>query len=100
MPLLAVQLVKRPVSRELSIRITLRSDRQPNRSSVGYVDADDTQLAKKVALTAGALAEHQCTLLADNHNADQIARTAVRMLMELREKGERANQNLVRRTED
>ena len=92
-----VELVRRPVTREIQVRVSLSSAMRPNLWSQLYCDPDAANLEHKVSVMAGALAEHQCLEYGDRHDPASIAKQARRMLLELKEKGRRADEKVRRR---
>lgn len=96
MPKMAVQLVRRAPTGEVCVRIQLWSEKKPAIISQNYVDPDVSDLEYQVAVSAGALAEHQCKTYGDRHNPDQLAEAAVRMLKILKAKGEKTNRKIER----
>lgn len=104
MAILAVDLVVRtgvgfPAEGEFSVRVSLTSEMRPDIKTLMYVKADDDRLEHKVAVSAGAAAEHQCEIYHDTHNPDAIAKAAERMIRQLKAKGLSLNAKLERTNE-
>lgn len=94
MPKLAVQLVRRAITGELAVRISLSSDRRKGLDSQVYVDPDASDLEYLVGQAAEKVACHQCVHYQDVHNPQQIATVAVKMVRKLKASGEKTNQKL------
>jgi hypothetical protein len=89
---LAVEFVKRHETDEFAIRVTLSSDRKTGVATVGYIDADATNIETKVASLGADLATRQNILYNDMHDPDQVARVAEGAMRKLKARGVKTNQ--------
>lgn len=94
MPILKVQLVRRAPEGEIMVKVALTSEKRPDVTSEGYVDPDVENLEYQVAVLAGTIAEHQCTIYGDGHDPHQIAAAAEKMVKKLKKKGNLKNQRI------